>query len=532
MASDWADPAANVEIMISKPRKLPCELPAALEFLASAALVVTLVPTFLYFGVVFAQALPLALLTGAASNHLFRLTFRPTSNDLFFPATIVAGYFLIYFVARSLYLFTVPFVTRLGRTSYDDYLPAALWCAVAGYMCLSAGIGSKIALGRSRNLLAVTKYWPRSIPALKILGMMVVGLGCLLYLFKSGLVVGNYMNLEFQRHPPPGLPVLLENLIDLAWVAICVFLVVPGRKPDRRMAWLLLGISFSLLCIKLAISGGKVALIQPFLETAIVVHYGKRRFKFWEMVTIGLPVVLLAFGVVNFYRFVVVGKHGAPKDLADVMSRVSSASDMLNEMHGTGSQQSALEQMVDRDAGTDALALIMKYTPHPFPYVYGLHWIETPLTFIPRQIWKDKPVNMPSAEFESTYMAMPKNYNGFSSMHLIGDLYRNFSYPGVLCGMFLLGVFLRFFYMFCSPSRENGLGLFLYAVLFPEIIHSLESDLGFGLINVSRAAILAVGVAIFLGARFKKVRRTKFAPQPVIASSRPGWNAIRPLDTA
>jgi hypothetical protein len=263
--------------------------------------------------------------------------------------------------------------------------------------------------------------------------------------------------------------------------------------------------AFSIV-LRLAISGGKVALIQPALELALVYHYGKRRFRIWEMVGFGVPVLLLAFGVVNFYRFVVVGYHNSPKSLGDVISRVASASDLLSSKHEPAGRRSALEQMVDRDAGVDALALIIKYTPHPFPYQYGLGWAETPLTFVPRQIWKDKPVNMPSAEFETTYMSEPPDYNGFSSMHLISDFYRNFSYPGVILGMFCLGALFRFFYLFCAPSRHNAPGLFLYAALFPEFIHSFESDVGMAVINITRNMVLALAVAFFLGMRIKRVQ--------------------------
>jgi hypothetical protein len=86
-------------------------------------------------------------------------------------------------------------------------------------------------------------------------------------------------------------------------------------------------------------------------------------------------------------------------------------------------------------------------------------------------------------------------------------LYRNFSWAGALGGMFLLGALLRLFYLFCSPSRANTAGLFLYSALFPEVIHSLESDAGYAVINVTRAMALAVGVAIFLGARFRRFSR-------------------------
>jgi hypothetical protein len=498
-----------------------------LDLVAGAILTLGLVPFFLYFNVEFAVALPLSLLTGLTSRHLFRLVFRPAYNDVFFPVTMVAAYFVTYFAVRSFCICTVPFFARLGLNPYDDYLPAALWCACAGYMSCSAGISSNFASRWLKRLPAVEPYWPTSAPPLRLLAMILVGLACLIYMFKTGQAVGNYTSLEFQRHPPPGLLVLFETLIDLSWVALSIFLIAPGQKPGRGLAWLLLGLSMCALSIKLAISGGKVALIQPLIAGAIVFHYGKRRFRIWEIAAIGVPVLMLAFGVVNFYRFVVVGHRGSPKSLSDVVSRISSTSDLLTSSKDAAGQQPALEQIVDRDAGVDALALIMKYTPRPFPYVYGQPWLEIPLSFVPRQIWKDKPVSIPSAEFEHTYLGFRNSINGFSSMHLISDLYRNFSFPGVFCGMFLFGVLLRCLYLFCSPSRENGTGLFLYAALFPEIIHALETDLGNAVVSITKAAVLAVLVAVFLGGGYRRLRRMRVTPRRIAVADPSGHLALR-----
>jgi hypothetical protein len=514
-------PSPILQVRNSAPRTAIRPSIVGLDLLASAVLTLTLVPVLLYFGVALAIAVPLSLLIGLISQQGFRLLLNSAGNDLFFPTTMVAAYFSVDFAARSLYLAAVPFFARVGRNPYDDYLPAALWCACVGYVSFSAGIGSRLAGKWLRRLPPLSESWPRSVPALRLLAMMAVGLASLFYLFKIGMAVGNFGNLEFQRHPPPGMVVLLENLLDLSWVAICVFLVAPRRKSNRGLAWLLLGISLGTLCTKLAVTGGKVALIQPLIAAAIVFHYGKRRFRIWEMIVFGVPVLMMAFGIVNFYRFVVVGQRGSPKSLSDVISRVSSASDLLSSKHQAATEHTALEQMVERNAGADALALIMKYTPHPFPYVYGWHWLEIPLTFVPRQIWKDKPINMPSAEFESTYMGEPPTFNGFSSMHLISDLYRNFSYPGVLCGMFLFGTVSRYVYLFCSPSRENRTGLFLYAALFPEIVHSLEADLGYAAINVIRAAVLAILAVFFIGGGYHRIRRRKLASRPVLRVLKP-----------
>jgi hypothetical protein len=476
---------------------------STLDLLAAAALAVALVPILLYFEIRLPVVVPLSILLALTGHNLLRFTFNSGRLDVFSPLTLVAGYFALYFAIRGVYLCTVPFLTRLGRNPYDDYLPAALWCVCVGYVSFLAGFSSNIARSWKRHLPIATHQLPPALPTARILFLIFVGLWSLAYLFKTGVAVGNYGSLEFQRHPPPGVVVLLENLLDLSWVVICVYLVVPTKESRHWETWAVLGISLGILCLKLAISGGKVGLIQPLMEAAIVIHYGKRRFRIWEALVIGVPTLMLAFGAVNFYRFVVIGQAGSPKTLSDIVSRVSSAVTMLNSKQAARAQPSALEQMVDRNAGTDALALIMKYTPHPFPYASGRPWLQIPMTFVPRQIWKNKPINIPSAEFEATYMGVPSNYNGFTSMQLIGDLYRNFSWAGALGGMFFLGALLRLFYLFCSPSRANTAGLFLYAALFPEVIHSLESDVGYAVINVTRAMALAVGVAIFLGARFQ-----------------------------
>ncbi len=489
---------------------------SVLSVVGTSLFALILLPTLLYSGVNSATAIPLTLLTALVSQPLLKLACTPARGDVFLPTNIVAVYFLTYFVLRAFYLSKSSFLPRLGRNPYDDYLPGALWCASFGYGSLFIGFWSKAPLNWLHSLPKAAVLWPRSMPPFKIAAIMSVGLGCSLYLFKIGAVVGNYGNVEFQRHPVPGIIVLLENLIDLSWIAVCIFLATTKSKSSRSAVWLFLGFSIALIGFRLGISGGKTALIKPFLEAAIVYHYCKRRFRLWEIALIGLPVLMFAFGVVNFYRFVVVGSEGSPKNIGDIVSRVSSASSLLSSKKGVAEEPSALEQMVDRDAGVDALALVMKYTPHPFPYKFGSDWLQIPLTFIPRQIWKDKPLSVPAADFETTYMGEPSDFNGFSSIHVISDLYGNFSLPGILLGMFLIGAVLRFVYLFCSPSRENSLGVFLYTALFPELIHSFEGDVPYALIGLLRLALLAAGAAFFLGARY---RRSRFSspPRPLLS---------------
>jgi hypothetical protein len=70
--------------------------------------------------------------------------------------------------------------------------------------------------------------------------------------------------------------------------------------------------------------------------------------------------------------------------------------------------------------------------------------------------------------------------------------------------MWLFGVFLRWLYLFCSPRPESPAGIFFYAVLLPMLGHLLETVVGSILIQFSRADLLAVLAAIFIGVRYRR----------------------------
>ncbi len=163
--------------------------------------------------------------------------------------------------------------------------------------------------------------------------------------------------------------------------------------------------------------------------------------------------------------------------------------------------------MMLRDAGVDALALVMKYTPRPFPFAYGKDLIKLPLTFIPRKFWQDKPVNSVGRDFEYQYMGMPADFIGFSSMRLISDLYRNFYFFGVVGGMFLVGAALRWFYRFAAPASRNAAGVFLYAALLPSLGRFLEGDMATVLVEIARSGMLVLATGWILGVRMRRVTR-------------------------
>jgi hypothetical protein len=498
-------------IALPRARVRAAGLHAGIDPALSGLIAVLLLPAFYAIGMETALALPLAVLLGLTGQRFLDVLLHAEKRDVFAPAVLIAFYFTLYFGLRTIYLHTARFVdSRIGLNTYDDYLPQALWCAALGYVCFSLGFSSKFERSVERALPRVRLSWPRKVPGPRILIVLAVGFACVMYLLSIGVVVGEYNNLEFLSHPPPGLPILLEKLLYLGWVAICICLLSRHTTAGRRDVWPLFAASVGFLFARVAITGSKEALIEPILQAVIVFHYLKRRLKPWQLATVALPAILVAFGAVNFYRFVIIGElGGAPKDLGDVVSRVSSASDYLSSGKGGSGQLSAIDQMMLREAGVDALALVMKYTPHPFPFAYGRDLLGVPLSFVPRQMWKDKPIVSEGRDFELQYMGMPSDFLGFSSMHLISDLYRNYYFFGVAAGMFLIGSALRLAYRFTAPASGNGAGVFLYAALFPIMGRFLEGAMATELEDITRTCLLVVAAGLFLGLRFRKPDSSK-----------------------
>ncbi len=460
------------------------------------------------FGMKLPLALPLALLFGLTGQQFVDLIVHSRKRDVLAPNILMALYFVIAFGCRTVYLSRARYVkTHLGLNPYEDFLPVALWCACLGYVCFSLGFSSNWNKELEKFLPRYRPVWPRTVPGFRILAVLLTGLACSLYLFKIGVAVGDFNNPEFLRNPPPGLPILLQQFLYLGWVSICVCLMLPRKIAGRRAVLPLLALSVLFLFAHVAITGGKEALIQPILEALIVFHYLKKRLKLWQLAAVGLPTVVLAFGLVNFYRFVVVGQMGGtPRSLDEVVSRIYSASEYLKPEKTASTEPSAFDQMMLRDAGVDALALVMKYTPNPNAFEYGRDLLTLPLAFVPRFLWANKPIGSISQDFETLFMGEPPSYLGFSSIHLISDLYWEFALFGVVGGMFAIGCATRLLYRFLVPYSGNGAGVYAYAILLPSIIHVMENGAGSAITQVTKTMGLLVIAGLAFGVTFNRIR--------------------------
>jgi hypothetical protein len=151
-----------------------------------------------------------------------------------------------------------------------------------------------------------------------------------------------------------------------------------------------------------------------------------------------------------------------------------------------------------RQFGVDALALVIKYTPERRPFGFGASYLTIPeQALLPRQLWRDKPIYIPTDDFERDYLGVPPG--GFTSMHVISNLYQNFHLFGVVAGCFALGVGFQLFYLGCAPWTRNGMRVFAYALLLPGMVHALEGEPVVNCVVYLRTGLLLLLVMMILG---------------------------------
>lgn len=494
-----------------------------LRLIAFAGLLVICIPAILAMDVKWSVTLPLSILVSIIGQHLVAVALDP-AEDPFEPITLVSANFLISMAGRTLYILAImPDAKRIGRVGYDDYLPEALWCSCLAYIAILMGYYS--AWGKSTRAYQPKREfrWPESISPIRVAALATVSFLVLVYLFRQGVVV---VGGDTGRHggTPNGFVLLVTHALPLAWIASCIWLTQARRAADKPKALLLVLLCLIYVVGTIAITGGKTAMFEPLLEGLIVFHYLRKRFGVFQLTAIGLPAIVLAFGVINFYRFVTVVQHGSPKSFTDIANLVSSAAESIGGK--TGGRSSAFAQMFDRQCGIDTFAVVMKYTPNPRPFTYGSSLIPTLLAAsVPRQLWPDKPIYDQSYEFERNYLGMPPYYHGHTSPQLAADLYQNLGLPGVFVGMFIFGVLLGRLFRICAPGRNRPAGVFFYAFLLPLVSFWTAVTVGYIIVILPRMLVLSVVAAMFLGLRYRMVRL--FDPGN-LAQRRRGPNSLLP----
>lgn len=133
--------------------------------------------------------------------------------------------------------------------------------------------------------------------------------------------------------------------------------------------------------------------------------------------------------------------------------------------------------VLGRSYGMDSFLLILSQVRGWQDLRLGSTLADALYFFVPRQLWDAKPVSF-SRQFAVEFLGHTKiAESGFASPSLIGELYLNWHFVGVVGGMFLVGVLQRVSYFFVRRNQHDPSAVLLYAMTMLAFVHLVEGSI-------------------------------------------------------
>lgn len=274
----------------------------------------------------------------------------------------------------------------------------------------------------------------------------------------------------------------LGHLIVLATALVCF------QRGGRRLGILLTVLVTFQVAIGFFI-GSKTPTILPIVLVLLAYVVSRRRLPVTALV---ITLILLFVAVVPMntrYREAVRVEGLQPRQA------LSAALAEPLELNPAAAAQDVQQYILGRFSAIDSIAAIYDQTPSRFPYARGESYYLLPvILLIPRAIWQDKPQLTDTAEFTQTYRGAPEEVRSATQLSQVGDLYRNFSWPGVPGGMLVWGMALAAASALCrrNPSpRVASVYIFAVPTIFLKVEATLPDLIASGARELPFAALVA-----------------------------------------
>lgn len=271
----------------------------------------------------------------------------------------------------------------------------------------------------------------------------------------------------------------LGNLTGtLQWAplaALSMFCIIaPGNKRiSRHTFWTILLLGTMSLLVMDVLTGSKTLVMMSFLPLILyLLIYVRRRST--AGVAVALSIAIIYFGVVS------------PVVAAAREQGVVSGAGLWNEFISA----IALESATGSPDFSDRLDefCLRQFEPLPVGFIVGevnragflngQSMAYAYYSLIPRFLWPSKPTVTRGAWF-SVYLGLAPQENAATTstgITAIGELYWNYSWPGVVAGMFIIGVLLGALWRLAGPDPlESSITWLLYMATGFEIL-SLEGE--------------------------------------------------------
>jgi hypothetical protein len=385
--------------------------------------------------------------------------------DLFEPLHMAFALFLIFYPFRAL------FAVWLNESWFDPGKAAVwrgLWAAVLGFVCFA--IGYKIAQGKFNRRRRTWLDHPWSLERANTISLwfLIVGIAGLVAVRVLGGSFLYFISLDSDIKAPGEVKAWFFYLL---WT--CLFMQVGALmqlgswlSTGRRTFWT------ALYCILALLS--TFLLARYFTVLFLVMlglswHYRKQRIRTIQVVALFL-LVIAYLGVAGLYREWI--SPGYDLEKAGELAELAGQQDKLVLKYVVGN----LEQLSN-------LTEVISMTPSELPYQFGSTFAPVFLKPVPRVLMPAKPLGA-SALFSRRLIPDLYETGLVTGLGGWGEWYLNFSWPGVILGMALIGILTAAAYEAMLATNECGrvlLYLSFVVVLFTWLRNDFNSASTYGL---------------------------------------------------
>jgi oligosaccharide repeat unit polymerase len=232
------------------------------------------------------------------------------------------------------------------------------------------------------------------------------------------------------------------------------------------------------------INSSRSGVIEILIFAIVLWHYLRR--------TIRVRALVWAFVFfVMIFILMAMLRGGKVRSIDDLSSRIS------------------VEIILDRLVGNrnlfgiDKTGHIVNAVPGKLPYEYGMSLLSVVFAPIPRTVWLNKPAVLSATSIgEVVYNTVDESGHGSGvPPGFVPELYLNFGSPGVLVGMFVLGIWLKLLYKsFNRHIKSNRNAAVVYiTIMYGFSFDILGSEFTSALVGVLRLLIPLVTALWFIG---------------------------------
>jgi hypothetical protein len=396
-----------------------------------------------------------------------------------FPALIIGSVIVAF---RLIDPYFMPFI---GDPEYN--LPLSLVYIAIGFAGLSLGyflpLGRKIA-ERTEGYLPKMDWRPEQVWAAGVV-LLIIGVGFNILGFLQGLL-GYQRNIDVDVFD--GLLSFLLNILTAGTVLL--WLAIFSTKQKTGAFYLILAVLILFFPIRMAVLGSRSSLLIGLLPVIFTFYHSGRRIKWQHTAIFGtLAVIAMLVGIVYGTQFRNIRGSEERVEAGDYFGQVLATIEHLGDSDPGTIVADGAHALASRVENFSSLAVVVANYEQLAPYEasYGLQDnIVNDLysSFIPRFVWPDKPSTSDPRAYSDLYFNFGDNSFAITPF---GDLLRNFGPIGILIGMLILGIYLRFLYAALidtnSPALWKKVAYFLlltvvsyeafYATIFPTTIRTM-----------------------------------------------------------